>query len=134
MKTVCRNRSTKLKHGSTLLEVLLATGILSFSLSAIGQLATTGMNAGLRVQYESDAALFCQIQLELLRAGGLPLRSVSEVPIQDAPEWLYSLDITPLQNGIFQVFVEVQHVSGNKFAHAEAVQLLHSVRLGKESL
>jgi Tfp pilus assembly protein PilV len=81
------------RNGNSLLEVLIATSILLVSIAAIGNHISVGVQAGLRVQLESEASWHCQTILQ--EAIAAPRRLSTSVPlaIPNHKDWLYQVDI-----------------------------------------
>ncbi len=81
------------RKGNSLLEVLIATSILLVSIAAIGNHINVGVQAGLRVQLESEASWHCQtiLQESIAEPSRLPTSMPSPVPNHN--DWLYQVDI-----------------------------------------
>jgi type II secretion system protein I len=80
------------RRGMTLLEVLVALGIFLISLVGIIKLVTLGGEHARLAQLNAQAAQLCQSKLAEVVAGVVPLSSQSEVPFDEDPDWLWSLD------------------------------------------
>jgi type II secretion system protein I len=85
-------RRTHRRRGLSLLEVLVALAIFLLAVVAIGRLIILGGENALEVQMQSEAALICQSQMNKVTAGVVPLSSQAEVPLDEDPAWLWSLD------------------------------------------
>lgn len=82
------------RRGMTLLEVLVALGIFLIALVGIIKLVTLGGDQARQVQLNAQAAQLCQSKLAEVVAGVVPLTAQSEVPFDEDPDWLWSLDAT----------------------------------------
>ena len=84
------------RAGFSLLEVLLATGILLGSLIVLGQLAVIGRKHADDAENLTTAQLICQTKLNEILGGASPVRSVEQQPVQGAPGWVYSVEVESL--------------------------------------
>ncbi|MEO1996367.1 MAG: hypothetical protein ABGZ17_13950 [Planctomycetaceae bacterium] len=84
--------STRL--GLTLLEVLLATVILAGALAALSQLSTNGVNAALRTDLETTAAVMCQTRLDELLATSEAITTGRKVVFHERPEWSWVAEVS----------------------------------------
>jgi type II secretion system protein I len=80
------------RRGLTLLEVLVALGIFLVALVGIIKAVTIGGEQARQVQLQAQAAQLCQSKLAEVVAGVVPLSGQSDVPFDEAPDWLWSLD------------------------------------------
>jgi len=80
------------RRAFSLMEVLLATGILLGSLIVLGQLATVGRMHARDAEKLTTAQLLCQTKLNEILAGVDRVRSVEEESLADG--WLYSVEVT----------------------------------------
>jgi len=88
------NRSSR--RGFSLLEVMLATGILLGSVVVLGELARLGSRNVQAACAETEAERLAQSVLsQVTAAGGIPEQAVGQ-PIENTPGWLYSIEIEPL--------------------------------------
>jgi type II secretion system protein I len=76
----------------TLLEVLVALGIFLIALVGIVKLVSLGGEQARLVQLNAQATQLCQSKLAEVVAGVVPLSSQSDVPFDEDPDWLWSLD------------------------------------------
>jgi hypothetical protein len=76
----------------SLLEVVVALAIFLMALAAIGLLISRGGNQALEVQQQGQATQLCQAKLAEVIAGAVPLSGQSDVPFDEDPQWLWSLD------------------------------------------
>lgn len=86
------------KRGFSLLEVMLAIGILLACLTVLGEMAYVGRKTAEDVEQLTTAQLLCQTQLNSILAGSLPWDSADHQPIADAPGWVYTVEIQPLDS------------------------------------
>jgi type II secretory pathway pseudopilin PulG len=85
------------RRGFSLLEVLLATGILIGSSIVLMQLATIGMQHASSARDRSHAQLICETKLNEIVAGIVPAETVRPVPCEDEPGWTYWVDVRPTE-------------------------------------
>src|SRR5439155_26281298 len=85
------NPGTK-RRGLTLLEVLVALGIFLMSFAVIGQLITVSADRALEVQQQGQATQLAQAKLAEVAAGVVPLSGQNDVPFDEDPNFLWSLD------------------------------------------
>ena len=83
--------------GISLLEVLLAMGILFGSLTVLSQLASIGIDHLKRAETTTTAIRLCQNKLGEVLAGIQPLEKVEEQPILENPDWNYSVEVQSLE-------------------------------------
>lgn len=101
--------------GLSLLEVVLAVAILTGALAAIGHQASVGINAALRSELSTEAALRCQAQLELLQAGGLRRLPVTDQVLPGRNDWRWSAELLPSDfEGLQLLRVSVHRVGGRQ--------------------
>jgi hypothetical protein len=81
------------RNGNSLLEILIATSILLVSIAAIGNQVNVGVQAGLRVQLESEASWHCQTILQESIANSIRLPSAKPSPVPNHNDWLYQVRI-----------------------------------------
>jgi len=83
------------RSGLTLIEILLASVILAGALAALSQQNATGVEAALRSQLETEAAVQCQSKLNRLLAEGVPAGDVTDQPVDHDERWRWSARIGP---------------------------------------
>ena len=83
--------------GISLLEVLLAMGILFGSLTVLSQLSSIGIDHLNRAETTTTAIRLCQNKLGEVLAGIQPLEKVDEQPILENPDWNYSVEVQSLE-------------------------------------
>ena len=84
-------------RGISLLEVLLAMGILFGSLAVLSQLASIGMDHLNRAEITTTGTRLCQNKLGEVLAGIQPLETVDDQTILENPDWNYSIEIQSLE-------------------------------------
>lgn len=110
-RQVARGRSFKgsLRHGLSLLEVILAIAILGGSLAVLGELLRLGSMAAARSRDLSTAELLCETKLAEVASGIEPMDGASSTPIDDSGEWLYSVTVGETdQEGLLSILVTIQ--------------------------
>ncbi|MGQ9574186.1 MAG: type IV pilus modification PilV family protein [Thermoguttaceae bacterium] len=94
------------RHGFSLLEVLLAMGILLGSLVVLADLAGIGRAHIRSAEDFGTAVRICQTRVDELLAGLRPLEPVDAEPVAEEPGWLCSVEVEPLrQPGLLAVRV-----------------------------
>jgi general secretion pathway protein I len=98
------------RTGLSLLEVLVALTIFLMAFVVLGRLIVSGGDLAADAQWQNQAAQLCESQMEKVAAGLVPLVPQSGVPMEEAPEWQWSLSAqqTSVPN-VWQVKVEVKH-------------------------
>lgn len=84
------------RAGFSLLEVIIAAAILLGSLVVLGQLATVGRMHIHDADDLTTAQLLSQSKLNEILAGVELLRSVEDQALVEAPGWVYSVEVEPL--------------------------------------
>lgn len=87
-------RARSIRKGVTLLEALLATVILAGALASLSQLATNGINAALRIENDTIAAMKCQTRLDEILAAPGPTEFGRDIPYPDNPSWTWRSDVS----------------------------------------
>lgn len=106
------NATRRLKHGLTLLEVLLALAILGGALATIGELMRIGARNAEISRDKTTAQLLAESTMAELEVGFLPLLSQPQSPVADVEfegEWFYTVDVQPIDDAALvavQVLVE----------------------------
>lgn len=85
------------RRGFSLLEVLLATGILIGSAIVLMELASIGMRHAASARDLSQAQLICQTKLNEIVAGITPAETVRPMPCEDDPRWTYWVNVQPTE-------------------------------------
>lgn len=83
------------REGMSLLEVLIALAIFLMSLIVLGRLVIMAGERARDVQDLARATQLCQSQLAQVIAGAVPLNGQSGAPLDDDPDWTWSLDCSP---------------------------------------
>jgi hypothetical protein len=63
------------------------------ALAVLAQQSAVGVQAALRCQLQSEAAIHCQTQMDRLLAGRLALRTVRDQQIEGVPGWRWSATV-----------------------------------------
>src|SRR5947209_15845261 len=96
------------RRGLTLLEVLIALGIFLMSFAVISHLITLSADRALDVQQLGQATQLCQAKLAEVSAGVVPLSGQTDVPFDEDPNFLWSLDAVQAEiTGLWKVTVRV---------------------------
>jgi len=91
------------------MEVILALAILGITVAAIGELVRLGTRAASTTRDLAMAQLLCESKMSEIAAGVIPLQSTSLAAIEENPDWLYSVELLPIeQEGIVSVYITVQ--------------------------
>ena len=83
------------RAGLSLLEVMIATGVMAASAMVLTRLASIGSNHARRSETITEAILLAQNKIHGLAAGIEPLRPVEHQPFDENPRWEYSLSAEP---------------------------------------
>lgn len=104
------HRIRKRTRGLSLLECILALAILGVALGIIGQHIRVGTRSAATARDLTTAQLLAESRMSELAAGAVPLEPVMLEPMPDAPEWLLTVEISPLDiEGLVAVRVVVTH-------------------------
>jgi len=120
--------SRKGRHGFSLLEVLLATSILIGSAIVLLELVTIGNKHARSARDLTKSQLICQTKLNEILAGAIPAEAVRPTPIEDDPEWVYWVELSPIQkDGLVALEVNVAHepVPPKQSARFKLVRWIH---------
>ena len=97
------------RQGLSLLEVMLALAILGVSLAILGELVRTGLRSAGAARDLSTAQIFCESKVAEIVSGIELPETVTRVPLEDFPEWLYSIEVEQIdQQGLLDILVTVQ--------------------------
>lgn len=97
------------RNGLSLIEVMLAIALLGTSMAIIHQLISIGYRSAAEAQLHSDAAVLVDCKMAELASGVLGLENASLVPIEEAPDWSYSVQIESSQQiGLLVATVTVE--------------------------
>jgi type II secretory pathway pseudopilin PulG len=93
------------RSGLTLLEILLAATILATALAALGQHTSTGIQAAVRSELQTEAAAKCQSQLNRLLIGevDIPSGGSMEQSFDDNSDWKWTATMRPFVNDSLSV-------------------------------
>jgi type II secretory pathway pseudopilin PulG len=122
------------RRGFSLLEVLLATGILIGSSIVLMELASIGMRHAASARDLSQAQLICQTKLNEIVAGVTPAETLRPMPCEDDPRWTYWVTVQPTdREGLMLLEVGVaQELIPNK--QTNRFTLLRWVRAPREKV
>lgn len=98
--------------GFSLLEVVLALGILAGAMVVLGELARQGLQHARSTRDLAQAELICESKMAEIAAGLVAPETVAESPVEADPstnqKWLYSIDVIPVgEEGLLSVCVTV---------------------------
>ena len=98
------------RRGFSLLEVLLATGILIGSAIVLMELASIGNRHAASARDLAKSQLICQTKLNEIVCGLAPAETVRPTPLEDDPGWVYWVDVLPAeQPGLLVLEVGAAH-------------------------
>jgi type II secretory pathway pseudopilin PulG len=98
------------RSGFSLLEVLLATGILVGSAVALMELASIGSQHAATARDLATSQLICQTKLNEISCGLAPAETVRPTPLEEHPRWVYWVTVLPAeQPGLLEVEVGAAH-------------------------
>ncbi len=86
------------RRGFSLLEVLLATGILIGSAVVLMELASIGNRHAAAARDLARSQLICQTKLNEIVCGITPAETLRPEPLDDDPNWVVWVDVTPSEN------------------------------------
>jgi type II secretion system protein I len=99
------------RGGFSLLEVIIATGILATSTVLLLSLFATGERHAKRAEERVFAQMLCQSTLDELLADPSQLQRVEDELLAGYGDWTYSVDWTPTDiEGLVRLHVSVKHV------------------------
>lgn len=102
-------RKSPIRRGLSLIEVLLAIALLGTSMAMIYQLIGIGYRSAMETQLYTDAAVLVDSKMAEVASGVLGLENVSQMPIEESPDWMYSVQIGESdQPGLLVVTVTVE--------------------------
>ncbi len=81
------------QRGFSLMEVLLATGMLLASLVVLGQMAGVGRHHAEDAESLTTAQLLCLARLNAIVAGAEPLEGQAATAVPDVPGWTYEVAV-----------------------------------------
>lgn len=100
--------ATGVRRGLSLLEVLVAVAVLLLSLAAISRLLSFGADRAVDIRFQSRAGQLCQSKMSEIVAGIVPLTSQSDVPVDEDPDWRWSMTANSGSvTGLYNVTVRV---------------------------
>ncbi len=96
------------KAGLSLLEVMIATGIMAASSMALLRLGRIGNEHALRSESLSEVVMLAQNKIHALEAGIEPLVAVERRPFAEHTDWEYTLQVEPATApDLWRVTIEV---------------------------
>ena len=151
-----RSQSTCRKRGMTLLEIMLALGVLAGSLAIIANLSRLSTNNAISARDTTQAQFLCESIMSRLMSGMIEFESVFDEPVYDPVldfdevgtsystsfgtehKWVYSIEINTLDDyGLLEVIVLVeQHLpnSAREPASCRLVRWMLDKAMAKEML
>ena len=112
--SVCRRRRHRRNSaGFSLLEVILALGILAGAVAVLGEVGRNGLNQARRARDVTVAQLLCESKMAEVTAGITPAETVIATPFETTddssqPDWLYSIEVETIDDqGLTAVRVTV---------------------------
>jgi prepilin-type N-terminal cleavage/methylation domain-containing protein len=102
-----RSAKQRKQDGFTLLEVILALAILAGSVATLGELVRSGLENAQTARDLTRAEMLCEGIEEQVVAGAIASSSVSNVPCDDDPRWIYSISSESDQTGLLALQITV---------------------------
>lgn len=103
--------SRRPRRGLSLLEVLLSVAIFLLALGGISHLMSVATRNAEEVRQRSKTARLCQSKLAEVVAGVVPMDPQTEVPVEEEPDMVWSLEAEPgTITGLWNVTVRVGRV------------------------
>ncbi len=100
------------RSGLSLLEVILSIAILGGAMVVIGALVNLGYRSAAQAKIRSDANILVNTKMSEVVAGVLPLESTSAAPIEENPQWKYSVEVEEAQQlGLLLLTVYVEQAN-----------------------
>ncbi len=84
------------RTGFSLMEVLVATALLTLSAIVLGELAAIGRLHAEGAEKLADAQWLAQAKLNEILCGATPAEPIDRQPLPERPGWLYSVRIDPV--------------------------------------
>ena len=85
------------RNAFSLLEVVLAIAIFAGAMVVLGQLVSLGMRSSASTQEMTNAQLMAESIMAETLAGAIEMAAVSNVPIELAPDWNYTIAMLPTE-------------------------------------
>ena len=100
------------RRAFSLIEVILALGILAGAMVVLGELARQGLQHARAARDLTQAELICESKLAEITSGMVSPESVASAPVEidvsTSEKWLYSVDVTPVgEEGLLAIRVAV---------------------------
>jgi prepilin-type N-terminal cleavage/methylation domain-containing protein len=107
MKSRSTNRRAKLA-GFTLLEVILSLAILAGALAVLGELVRMGVRSAEEARDLTKAQLLCESLVAEIVSGAATIEAVSGAQIPNDPEWVFAIEIQPIESQTNEGLVTMQ--------------------------
>ncbi|MDR3111156.1 MAG: type II secretion system GspH family protein [Planctomycetaceae bacterium] len=123
-----------MRHGFSLLEIIISLVILGGAVAILGELSRSGLNNALATRNLTQAELLCESVMARVRLGLIDLENATDEPIlaEDFPDtnaanegrseplWVYSIDVVTIdEDGLLEVAVTVkQNIQNVKYPTA----------------
>jgi hypothetical protein len=129
------NHNRRRGHGFSLLEVVLAFGILAIAFTMLNQLVSSGYRNAREAESMTEAQMLAENVLEEFTLGILPQNQVANMPVSmdngmlgiqmmEAPEWEYSIEWEPAPvEGLVMVLVRVNRTNVQQAAFYDSFEL-----------
>jgi hypothetical protein len=112
-------RADSSRAGISLFEVVLALSIFLGAVVALSQLTNNGMRTAISARLQTQAVLRCESKLAEVTAGVEPLEDVTDQPLEDDENWMWSLASAAGPHGdVLNVAVSVRYDGGNQRSSA----------------
>lgn len=122
----CSKRSVR--DAFTILEVIVAVGILLGALTAIIQIISTGTRSSVQGQFRAEAVILAETKMHEAIAGVVPLQSSSPETIEEAPDWTWEMTTeTASLSDVLTVTVTVNR-EGENDSESHSYSLTRMVR------
>ena len=104
-----------LRHGLSLLEVMLAIAILGGAIAVIGEMVRLGVRQAEEARDLTTAQLLCESKMEELASGAAQAQSVTSAPCESDPEWVYTVALSQLDDqALMEVRVTIEPAQSNR--------------------
>jgi general secretion pathway protein I len=96
-----------LQRGITLLEVILALAILAGSVAVLGELLRTGLLNAADARDFTRAEMHASSIMSQVVAGAITPESISMMPVEDDPDYSFSMAADQAEQGLLRISVTV---------------------------
>lgn len=115
MNSYRRIRPTTVRHGLSLMEVILSIAILGGCIAVIGELIRIGSRQAEEARELTVAQLLCESKMNEIAAGISPPEAVGLTPFETDDSWMYSITVTPLDGAqLIEVNVTAQQADSSR--------------------